>query len=199
MGAGIANAFGMEKVLGREKTQQLVAVIGDSTFLHSGLAPLIDIVFNRGVTTVILMDNSTTGMTGHQQHPGMGKTVRNLDTHAINYEQLIQAIGINHITVVDPYDLNATEKAVRQSLALKEPSVVISRRPCVLLDSERAKTRHPYQVLSEDCQECALCLEIGCPALDGSDSIPTIARDRCIGCDLCAKLCPFDAIQAIPN
>jgi indolepyruvate ferredoxin oxidoreductase alpha subunit len=198
MGAGIANAFGMEKVLGREKTQHLVAVIGDSTFLHSGLAPLIDIVFNRGITTVILMDNSTTGMTGHQQHPGMGKTVRNLDTHAINYEQLIQAIGIKHITVVDPYDLNATEKAVRQSLGLNEPSVIISRRPCVLVESERAKTRHPYQVLSEDCQECALCLEIGCPALDGSDSIPTIARDRCIGCDLCAKLCPFDAIQAIP-
>lgn len=194
MGAGIGNAFGMEKVHRKTMGNKLVAVIGDSTFLHSGIAPLIDIVFNRGVTTVILMDNSTTGMTGHQQHPGMGKTIRGADTYAINYEELIHAIGIRDIRVVDPYDLTATEKAIKEAMALNKPSVVISRRPCVLLESERAKEHIPYEVIRDLCEECDLCLKIGCPAIDGSGPIPSIARERCIGCDLCARLCAFDAI-----
>jgi indolepyruvate ferredoxin oxidoreductase alpha subunit len=197
MGAGIGNAFGMEKVHRAAMGRKLVAVIGDGTFLHSGVAPLIDIVFNKGITTVILMDNATTGMTGHQQHPGMGKTVRNLDTFAINYEELIRAIGVRHIRVVDPYDLEATEKTIKEALALDEPAVVISRRPCVLLDSERAKPHQPYEVIQELCEECDLCLKIGCPAIGGMQAVPFIARERCIGCDLCAKLCAFDAIRPV--
>lgn len=194
MGAGIANAFGMEKVHRDAMGKKLVAVIGDSTFLHSGIAPLIDIVFNKGVSTVILMDNSTTGMTGHQQHPGMGKTVRNQETFAIDYEQLIRAIGVKHIRVVDPYELDETEKAIKEAMALGEPSVVISRRACVLLEEERAKPHEPYEILAELCEECDLCLKIGCPAIDGSNPVPSISKERCIGCDLCAKLCAFDAI-----
>jgi len=199
MGAGIGNAFGMEKVHRSTMAKKLVAVIGDSTFLHSGIAPLIDIVFNKGISTVILMDNSTTGMTGHQQHPGMGKTIRNIETHAINYEQLIRSVGVNRVRVVDPYNLDETEVAIKEALALNEPAVVISRRPCVLLDSERAKPHHPYEVIEELCEECDLCLKIGCPAIDGSQPVPSIARERCIGCDLCAKLCKFDAIRPIPH
>ncbi len=198
MGAGIGNAFGMEKVHRNTMGNKLAAVIGDSTFLHSGIAPLIDVVFNKGIATVILMDNSTTGMTGHQQHPGMGRTIRGEETYAINYEQLLRSIGVQHIKVVDPYDLAATESAIRESMNLHAPSVVISRRPCVLLESEKSKVRHPYEVVEELCEECDLCLKIGCPAIDGSDTIPVIARERCIGCDLCAKLCKFDAIRPIP-
>lgn len=199
MGAGVGNAFGIEKVHRGSIGRRLVAVIGDSTFLHSGITPLIDIVFNRGITTVVLMDNSTTGMTGHQQHPGMGKTIRNQDTHAINFEHLAAAIGIRLVRTVDPYDLDATERVLKEALAADEPAVVISRRPCVLLDSERAKPHYPYEVVADECQECSLCLDIGCPALDGSESIPVISRERCIGCDLCAKLCPFEAIRMIPQ
>jgi indolepyruvate ferredoxin oxidoreductase, alpha subunit len=199
MGAGIGNAFGMEKVHGETMGKKLVAVIGDSTFLHSGIAPLIDIVFNRGATTVIIMDNSTTGMTGHQQHPGMGKTIRNVDTHAINYEELVHAIGVSHVRVVDPYNLVETEAAIKEAMGLDEPAVVISRRPCVLLESERAKTHTAYRVIAELCEECDLCLKIGCPAIGGSESIPSISIERCIGCDLCAKLCAFDAIVPMLN
>ncbi|MFI5251316.1 MAG: indolepyruvate ferredoxin oxidoreductase subunit alpha [Bacteroidota bacterium] len=197
MGAGVGNVFGMEKVHGATMGNKLAAVIGDSTFLHSGIAPLMDIVFNKGVTTVVLMDNSTTGMTGHQQHPGIGKTLRNVDTYAVNYEELIHAIGIRNVWVVDPYNLEETEKVMKRSLELKEPSVVISRRPCVLLDSERAKPHTAYHIIGDLCEECDLCLKIGCPAIDSFESIPNIAEERCIGCDLCAKLCAFDAIVPI--
>lgn len=199
MGAGIGNAFGIEKVKRSVLGKRLVAVIGDSTFLHSGIAPLIDVVFNQGITTVILMDNSTTGMTGHQQHPGMGKTIRNIDTHAINYEELVKAIGVRHVRIIDPYNLEETESAIKEALALDEPAVVISRRPCVILESERAKPHYPYEVIDELCEECDLCLKIGCPAIDGTTPVPHISRERCIGCDLCAKLCRFEAIRPIES
>ncbi len=199
MGAGIGNAFGFEKVKHPGLSKKLVAVIGDSTLLHSGIAPLIDIVFNKGVTTVILMDNATTGMTGHQQHPGMGKTIRNINTYAINYEELVRAIGIRHVKVVDPFNLEETEAAIKEALALEEPAMVISRRACVMLESERAKPHRAYEVIDELCEECDLCLKVGCPAIDGSTPIPHISRERCIGCDLCARLCRFEAIKPISN
>ncbi|KPJ48788.1 MAG: indolepyruvate ferredoxin oxidoreductase, partial [candidate division Zixibacteria bacterium DG_27] len=170
MGAGIGNAFGLEKA----QKEGVVAVIGDSTFLHTGIPALIDIVFNKGITTVVICDNLTTGMTGHQPHPGTGRTAKGEPTYAIDYEELIRAIGIKHTTVVDPYNLKETEEVMKEAINLAEPTVVISRHPCRMLPEERSKAYVIHEIDEEKCNACNLCFLIGCPSLEGYGERPRI-------------------------
>jgi len=190
MGASIGNATGFSKA-GEER---VVAVIGDSTFLHSGLPSLMSAVYNQVPTTMILLDNSTTGMTGHQDHPGTGHTLQQAPSPSVDFEALIRSIGVEHVTVMDPWELKDMRRAVKDALAHPGPAVVIARRACVLLPEEKARERTPYWVDEEACIQCDYCMESGCPALVMVDDYPRIRDWECIGCDICAQLCPVDAI-----
>jgi len=193
MGASIGNATGFSKA-GEEK---VVAVIGDGTFLHSGLPSLMSAVYNQVPITMILLDNSTTGMTGHQEHPGTGHTLQKAPAPAVDFEALIRSIGIQHLTVMDPYELKDMRRAVKDALAYPGPAVVIARRACVLLPEEKARERIPYWVDEEACIQCDYCMESGCPALVMVGDYPQVRDWECIGCDICAQLCPVDAILPV--
>jgi indolepyruvate ferredoxin oxidoreductase alpha subunit len=193
MGASIGNATGFTKA-GVEK---VVAVIGDGTFLHSGLPSLMSAVYNGVPTTMILLDNGTTGMTGHQDHPGTGHTLKHATAPAIDYEALLRSIGVEHITVVDPWNLKDVRQAVKAALAHPGPAVVIAQRACALLPDEKAKTHTPYVVDTAACIQCDYCMQSGCPALVWEDGHPEILDWVCIGCDICAQLCPVDAIHPV--
>jgi indolepyruvate ferredoxin oxidoreductase alpha subunit len=190
MGASIGNATGFNKA----GEDSVVGLIGDSTFLHSGLPSLISAVYNQVPTTTVLLDNRTTGMTGHQQHPGTGATLQHRSAPAVDYEALIKAIGVQHVEVVDPWDLASTETAIRAALRHRGPAVVIARRNCRLLPEEKAKERIPYQVDESTCIQCEDCMETGCPALVWEGETPGIREWECAGCAMCAHLCPVDAI-----
>ena len=192
MGASVGMAHGMEKARGEEAAAKTVAVIGDSTFVHSGITGLVDIIYNRGTSTVILLDNSITGMTGHQQNPSTGKDIRGTEAPQLDFVKLFEAIGVKNIRVVDPFDLKAFEKAVKEETARREASVIIAKRPCALLD----KTQHkPYAIDSDKCKRCSLCMKLGCPAIQRSGDDIVIDSALCNGCTLCAGVCPFGAIQ----
>ena len=193
MGASIGNATGFN----RAGEQQVVAVIGDSTFLHAGLPSLLSAAYNQVPTTTILLDNGTTGMTGHQQHPGTGHTLKGNPAPAVDYQGLIRAMGVEHVEVVDPWDLDATEKAIKSGLAHAGPAVIIAQRHCNLLPEEKSKERIPYAVTPEDCILCEECFETGCPALVWEDDYPHIREWECMGCSMCVQLCPADAIAAV--
>ncbi len=193
MGASIGNATGFN----RAGEDQVVAVIGDSTFLHSGLSSIISAVYNRVPTTTILLDNGTTGMTGHQEHPGTGHTLKGSTAPAVDYEALIRSLGVEHVEVVDPWDLDATERAINSGLAHSGPAVIIAQRHCNLLPEEKARERVPYAVAPEDCILCEDCFETGCPALVWEDDYPYIRDWECVGCAMCAQLCPADAIALV--
>ncbi|HXX81586.1 MAG TPA: indolepyruvate ferredoxin oxidoreductase subunit alpha [Thermodesulfovibrionales bacterium] len=211
MGAGIGNAFGMEKALGNEALGKIVAVIGDSTFFHSGITGLIDIVYNRGFTTVIILDNRTTGMTGHQPHPSSGMTIRGDFTTAIDIGALCRAIGVRHVVTVNPSDIEATQNVVKREVERPEASVIIAKSPCVLLpEMRKRKDKKLYIVISEKCTGCRTCLKLGCPAIEWVPLAPEEAKRfgckesqkgysrinavLCDGCGQCAPLCKFDAI-----
>jgi len=211
MGAGIGTAFGMEKALGKEALGKIVAVIGDSTFFHSGITGLIDIVYNRGFTTVIILDNRTTGMTGHQPHPSSGMTVRGDFTTAIDIGALCRAIGVQHVMSVNPNDIEAAQKIVKQEIERPEPSVIIAKSPCVLLpEMKKRKDKKLYIVIPEKCTGCRTCLKLGCPAIEWVPLTPDEAKKLgykesqkgysrinavlCDGCSQCAPLCKFKAI-----
>ena len=196
MGASLGVAFGVEKATGR--ADDMVAVIGDSTFIHSGITPLVDIVYNGGATTVIVLDNETVAMTGHQDHPGTGRTAAGQPTRRLRLEDIARAAGVRHVSVVDPYDLKQTREAIKAGLERDEPTVVIARRRCVLLDRER---RAPARRIDlERCVGCGQCLTHGCPAI--VDNTPPgeskkqveIVAQLCAGCDVCAQLCAAGAI-----
>ena len=194
MGASIGTAFGMVKAQGRDFGQKVVSVIGDSTFIHSGITGLIDIVYNRGNNTVIILDNSTTGMTGHQDNPTTGRTIRGVPTKQVDLELLCRAVGVDRIAIVDPFDMKALEKTLREELQADEPSVIIAQRPCALL-----KTVHYsgyFAVDTDKCRKCGQCMKMGCPAISRSgDKAPAfINPDQCVGCGLCPDMCPFGAI-----
>ena len=167
-------------------------MIGDSTFIHSGVTGLIDIAYNQGNSTVIILDNSITGMTGHQQNPTTGYTIKGDPTAAVSLEALCKAVGINRVAVVDPYDLKQTEEVIRQELEADEPSVVISRRPCALL--KYVKHSAPLKADPEKCIGCKACMGIGCPAISMRGGKAVIDATQCVGCGVCTSLCAKNAI-----
>ncbi len=195
MGGGVSEAHGIQKVRGHEAP--VVAVIGDSTFTHTGVAGLINIAYNAGVSTIVIMDNRTTAMTGGQVHPGVGVTLSGMPGRELDFVKLAEAVGIEHVTVVDPYEVAETEQALREAMDTAEPSVVITRHPCIL----EVEERHPAPALEIDaCIHCAQCIRIGCPALsnaaaEGDKPLPAIDTVLCTGCLMCAQVCPVDALQ----
>jgi indolepyruvate ferredoxin oxidoreductase alpha subunit len=190
MGASIGNATGFNKA----GEDQVVAVIGDSTFLHGGLPSLVSAVYNQVPTTTVLLDNGTTGMTGHQEHPGTGHTLQGKPAPSVDYEALLRSLGVKYVRTVDPWDLDATEEAVKSGLEHSGPAVIISRRRCMLLPEEKATKRTSYRVDPDECVMCEECFEVGCPALVRDGDYPNIREWECAGCSLCAQLCIADAI-----
>ncbi|MBE6728952.1 MAG: indolepyruvate ferredoxin oxidoreductase subunit alpha [Ruminococcaceae bacterium] len=192
MGASVSGLHGFNAA-GREGSEnKSVAVIGDSTFMHSGMTGLVNIAYNATNSTVIILDNSITGMTGHQQNPTTGFNIKGEVAAKVNLEALCKSLGINRVRVVDPYDLKACETAVKEELAANEPSVIISRRPCVLLKSVR--TLPALKVDSDKCRSCKRCMGLGCPAISLKDGKAKIDNTLCVGCGVCKQLCAFDAI-----
>ncbi|MEW6574288.1 MAG: indolepyruvate ferredoxin oxidoreductase subunit alpha [Bacillota bacterium] len=190
MGAGVGMAHGMTKA-DPETGGKTVAVIGDSTFVHSGITGLIDIVYNKGITTVIIADNRTTAMTGHQEHPGTGMTVRREPTKAVDFAKLARALGVTRVAVVDPCDLAGTRKAIQHAVKSPAPAVIVARRPCVLLTRSAP---NPPDTRPEACKGCTLCLGLGCPALSLPGGRIAINPYLCVGCGLCAQVCRRAAI-----
>lgn len=193
MGASISGLHGFNKGRKGEYEGKAVAVIGDSTFMHSGITSLVDIAYNRSNSTVIVLDNSITGMTGHQNNPANGKNIYGDPASAVNLEALAYAIGINSVTVVDPGDLAETERVIKEELAKAEPSLIIARKPCALLKT--VKHKPPFRIDADKCKNCKSCMRIGCPALVSGDKCITIDNTLCVGCGLCEQLCKFDAIK----
>lgn len=193
MGASISGLHGFNKGRKGEYEGKAVAVIGDSTFMHSGITSLVDIAYNRSNSTVIVLDNSITGMTGHQNNPANGKNIYGDPASAVNLEALAHAIGINSVTVVDPGDLAETERVIKEELAKAEPSLIIARKPCALLKT--VKHKPPFHIDADKCKNCKSCMRIGCPTLVSGDKCITIDNTLCVGCGLCEQLCKFDAIK----
>ena len=192
MGASCSGLHGFNKAMGEAGESNSVGVIGDSTFIHSGMTGITDISYNMSNSTVIILDNSITGMTGHQQNPTTGKNLRGEPAGKVDLEALCKALGFNRVRVVDPYDLKAVEEAVTEQLAAKEPSIIISRRPCVMIKGTVHKP--PISVDEDKCVGCKQCMSIGCPAIAVKDKKAHIDPTLCIGCKVCSQMCKFGAI-----
>ncbi len=192
MGASVSAALGMAKARGRDFDRRLVSVIGDSTFIHSGITGLIDIVYNKGANTIIILDNSITGMTGHQDNPTTGRTIRGEKTRQVDLEALCRAVGVDHIVIADPFDVKRFEEVVKTEVERDEPSVIIAQRPCALL-----KTVHytGLCVITDKCRACKVCMKLGCPAISVREGRIVIDPNQCNGCGLCVNVCPFSAIE----
>lgn len=192
MGASCSGLHGFNKAMGEAGESNSVGVIGDSTFIHSGMTGITDISYNMSNSTVIILDNSITGMTGHQQNPTTGKNLRGEPAGKVDLEALCKALGFNRVRVVDPYDLKAVEEAVTEELAAKEPSIIISRRPCVMIKGTVHKP--PISVDEDKCVGCKQCMSIGCPAIAVKDKKAHVDPTLCIGCKVCSQMCKFGAI-----
>ncbi|MBQ3490896.1 MAG: indolepyruvate ferredoxin oxidoreductase subunit alpha [Clostridia bacterium] len=202
MGASVSGLHGFNKASALEgsvtdEKRKTVAVIGDSTFMHSGITGLVNIAYNDSNSTVIIVDNSITGMTGHQQNPTTGMNLKGDPAAKIDLETLCRAVGIRRVRVVDPYDLAACDLAVKEELAANEPSVIISRRPCALL--KYVKHKKPLSVDPDQCRSCKMCMKIGCPAISMVNGKAKIDNTLCTGCGVCAQLCKFDAFRKGEN
>jgi len=202
MGAGIGMALGLERAFSQsrfnaERAGKVVGLLGDSTFIHAGIPALVDMVYNKTPVTVVILDNRTTAMTGFQDHPGTGRTIKGEETHALDLEALCRAVGVRRVRVVDPWRLVETEKVLREELESGEPSVIISRRPCSL--KERPERVITYHVDRERCDACWRCLRLGCPALSRRDEKAWIDGDLCRGCSMCVQLCRKGAIEEVKD
>lgn len=193
MGASIGMSFGMALARGKEFAKNTVAVIGDSTFIHSGITGLIDVTYNKGINTVLILDNSITGMTGHQDNPTTGKTLKGEPTVSVDLEALGRAVGIKRISIVDPFELEQLENILKEELATEEPSLVIVQRPCALLKD--VKFPGPVQIDPDKCKKCKMCLKLGCSAISLQGDHIEIDQTLCNGCGLCQRVCKFGAIN----
>ena len=191
MGASVSAAFGMSKARGKDFNKKLVSVIGDSTFVHSGITGLIDIVYNKGINTVIVLDNSITGMTGHQDNPTTGYTIRKEETKQLNIVALAKSIGIERIQVCDPFDVKNFERIVKEEVNVEEPSLIIAQRPCALLKTVKYVGK---ALVTDKCKKCKQCMKLGCPAISIKEGNIVIDKNQCNGCGLCLNVCPFNAI-----
>ncbi len=208
MGASFTSAFGFAKALqkvspddkkAQREAKKTFGVLGDSTFFHMGVPGVFEMVFNKGVNNIIVLDNSTTAMTGHQEHPGTGRTLQGEETKALKPEEVVRALGIDHVLVVDTYDLKAVQRAIKEAIEHDGPSAIIARRPCVLLREVRKKwmSAPKFVVIEDKCvgEKCGLCLRLGCPAIfKTEEGKAKINKVLCTSCSLCAQVCPYDAI-----
>lgn len=195
MGSSISTLHGMEKAKGKDYIKNWVAVIGDSTFMHTGVNSLMNMVYNNATGTVIIMDNSTTGMTGHQDHAATGKTLQGDPTYAINIQALCRAIGVKNVHEINAFDLPLLEKTIKEETAKDEVSVIITKTPCVLLDKRKKPL---YTAHTDKCKKCGMCMKPGCPAMTKNpDGTIRIDDTMCTGCGLCKDLCKFDAIELV--
>ena len=191
MGGSIGMEHGFEKATGDSKN--LVAVLGDSTFLHSGITGLLNMVYNEAKGTVIILDNRITGMTGHQQNPGSGKNAKGEMAPAVNFEELVKALGVKNVTVIDPFEVKDLEAVIKRETDRDELSVIITRRPCVMITKQDGTPN----VITDNCKNCRQCMKVGCPAIEMKDGRPYIVTTSCVGCGLCTRVCPFDAIKSL--
>ncbi len=196
MGASISSLHGMEKAKGKDYIKDWVAVIGDGTFLHTGINSLINMVYNKGTGTVLILDNSTTGMTGHQDHASTGKTLMGEATYSVDLEKLCKAVGVEHVRVVNAFDSKKLEKTIKEAVALDEIAVIIAQAPCALLDKSPASLQNSID--QDICKKCGLCMKPGCPAITKMENGDIVINDTmCDGCCLCVDQCRFDAIKSI--
>ncbi len=193
MGASVSGLHGFNKAGGEDSEKKTVCVIGDSTFMHSGMTGLVNVAYNGSNSTVIILDNSITGMTGHQQNPTTGYNIKGDPALAVDLEALCRSIGIERVRVVDPYNLKECEEAILEELSVDAPSVIISRRPCMLLKYVKAKS--PVKVNTDKCVGCRQCMKLGCPAISMKDKKAHIDFTQCVGCDVCTQLCKLNAIE----
>ncbi len=210
MGASIGVAHGMDKALGQEGTGKTVAVIGDSTFMHSGITGLANMAYNKSTSTVIILDNRITAMTGHQPNPASGSTLMGEPANSINFEELCRAVGIKHVRLVNPHDIAATKDVLKEEIERPEPSVIIAQAPCILIPEERKRPKIPMRSSVDNCTGCTMCLKLGCPAISWVPITPDqakamgkkkkqkgymrISEEMCNGCGQCLALCTFEAI-----
>ncbi|MGI6136224.1 MAG: indolepyruvate ferredoxin oxidoreductase subunit alpha [Clostridiales bacterium] len=190
MGASIGMSHGFDKA-NPENSKKTISVIGDSTFVHSGITGLINAVYNKGCSTIMILDNSITGMTGHQDNPTTGKTILGEETHQLDLKTLCEACGASSVRIVDAYNIEEVKKVVKEELERPSVSVIIAKRPCALLLKKHSP---PQKILEEKCRNCGMCLTIGCPALEKRNSGVAINRELCVGCKVCNQMCNFGAI-----
>lgn len=191
MGASITMAHGFEMARGKDEVRNTVAVLGDSTFFHSGITGLINMNYNQATGTVIILDNRITGMTGHQQNPATGKNAKGEEAPALDIATMARACGVKHVVEVDPFDLPEVERIVKEETAREELSVIITKRPCALI----VKQPMIPHTITDKCKNCKMCMKLGCPGIEMEAGKPVIIKSSCVGCGLCKTVCPFDAIE----